>query len=397
MLRIVATADNHLGRYYDRMPPARLEERRRYLRRCFSTTVDLALERQAHLFLQLGDLFDTPEPRNAERLFVAQALSRLREGGVRTFAIGGNHDTARTHTSASASSPQTAYVPLGGLHLLEPAGPDGAVPFAAVECGGLRVAIGGLGWDPTLGPGADPLAAARVEPPAAAVRLLLAHYCLDQQPYSGALEPVVARATLDAIEGIDHFLFGHIHRHRRLDLGRDPGDRTATMVGATERMTFGAEEGEPGFVYLEIGADARLARFEFVPTPSQPRREVTIAAAELGADPTEAVLSRLAEIAAPDCLVKLRLAGVVTREVYHRLDPRRILEVGAERCFHLDLETDGLLLEGDLARQSGGGIRFSPTEELRRCADEALALAADDPERELIQEARDLALERYAR
>ena len=393
MLRIVATADSHLGRYYDRMPPARLEERRRYLRQGFGAAVDFALRHQAHLFLHLGDLFDTPEPRNAERLFVAEALARLKETGIRAFAIGGNHDTARTHTSGSASSPQTAYAPLGGLHLFGPVPPEGAVPFVVVECGGLTVAVGGLGWDPTVRPGADPLAAVRVEPPPAGVRLLLAHYGLDDQVYPGALEPVVARATLAKIENVDHFLFGHIHRHRHLELGA----RSATMVGATERLTFGSAEGEPGFVYMEIGADARLGCLEFVPTPAQPRREVTIAAAELGADPTEAILSRLADVAAPDCLVKLRLAGVVSREVYHRLDPRRILDVGAERCFHLDLETDGLLLEGDVARQAGGGIRFSPTEELRRCADEALARAADDAERALIQEARDLAIARYAR
>lgn len=393
MLRIVATADNHLGRYYDRMPPARLEERRRYLRRGLSAAVDLALERQVHLFLQLGDLFDTPEPRNAERLFVADALARLRAAGVRTFAIGGNHDTARTHTSGSASQPQAAYMPLGGLHLFGPVGPSGTVPFVEVECAGLRVAIGGLGWDPTLRPGTDPLAAARVEPPEANVRLLLAHYGLDDHSFPGALEPVVARATIAALETIDHFLFGHIHRHRRLDLG----SRSETMVGATERMTFGVEEGEPGLVYMEVGADARLGCLEFVATSAQPRRELTISSGELAADPTAAVLARLAEVGAPDCLVKLRLAGVVSREVYHRLDPRRILEVGAERCFHLDLETDALVLEGDAARQPGGGIRFSPTEELRRCADEALARAADDAERELVQEARDLVLARYAR
>ncbi len=392
MVRIVATADNHLGRYYDRMPPARLEERRRYLRRGFGAAVDLALQRRAHLFLQLGDLFDTPDPRNAERLFVAEALARLRSGGVRTFAIGGNHDTTRSHTSGLASTPQTAYEPLGGLHLFGPLGPDARVPFATAECDGQRVAVGGLGWDPTLRPGTDPLATVLVDPPAADVRLLLAHYGVEHV-FPGAVEPVVSRGTLADVEGVDHFLFGHIHRHRRLDLG----GRTATMVGATERMTFGAEEGEPGFVYLEIGDGARIERLEFVPTPAQPRREFTIAAAELGTDPTESVLSRLAEVGAPDCLVKVRLAGIVSREVYHQLDVRRILDVGAERCFHLDLETDGLVLEGDVLRHDGGGIRFSPTEELRRCADEVLARAADDAERELIQEARDLLLARYAR
>jgi hypothetical protein len=168
------------------------------------------------------------------------------------------------------------------------------------------------------------------------------------------------------------------------------------MVGATERMTFGVEEGEPGFVCLEIVGDGR-ARVEFVPVPAQPRRELTIAAAELGADPTSAVLDRIAEVAAPDRLVKIRLAGVVSRDVYHRLDPRRILEVGGERCFHLDLETEGLALEGELVGGATGGERLSPTQELRRCAEEAVAQAADESEAGLLREALDLILARYAR
>ena len=393
MLRIVATADNHLGRYYDRMHPARLEERRRYLQRGFDAAVDLALQRQAHLFFQLGDLFDTPDPRNADRLFVAGALARLRSQGVRTFAIGGNHDTARTHTLGSLSQPQAAYEPLGGLHLFGPVGSGRSASFVLLECDGARVAVGGLGWDPTLRPGADPLGVARVAPPEADVRLLLAHYGLDEHAYPGALEPVIARSTLAALETIDHVLLGHVHRHRRFNFGA----RTATMVGATERMTFGVEEGEPGFVYLELEAGARLAKLEFVPTLAQPRRQLTIAAGEIGMDPTVAVLDRLGEVAGPECLVKIRLAGVISREAYHRLDPRRILEVGSERCFHLDLETDGLSLDGDAVRSGSVGTRFSPTEELRRCADEALSRAENEIERSLILEARDLALARYAR
>jgi hypothetical protein len=42
-------------------------------------------------------------------------------------------------------------------------------------------------------------------------------------------------------------------------------------------------------------------------------------------------------------------------------------------------------------------VRFSPTEELRRCAEEALGRAEDEAERALIREALDLVLARYAR
>gem|GEM_PF-4358201 len=100
------TADNHLGRHYDRMFSHRLEERRAWLRAGFARAVEYALEQRAHFFLQAGDLFDIPEPRNLERQFVAEALARLRDAGVRCLAIGGNHDYA-----ASPQQPRHRYAP----------------------------------------------------------------------------------------------------------------------------------------------------------------------------------------------------------------------------------------------------------------------------------------------
>ena len=82
----VVTADNHLNRYYDRMPPQQLEKRRRYLRRGFHQAVQYAVEHPVDLFLQAGDLFDTPDPRNLDREFVASELGRLRAAGVRPGA-----------------------------------------------------------------------------------------------------------------------------------------------------------------------------------------------------------------------------------------------------------------------------------------------------------------------
>jgi hypothetical protein len=49
---LVVTADNHLNRYHAKMPVARLEERRRWLRRAFRRAVDGAIERRADFFLQ---------------------------------------------------------------------------------------------------------------------------------------------------------------------------------------------------------------------------------------------------------------------------------------------------------------------------------------------------------
>src|ERR671929_185239 len=146
-LRIVVTSDNHLGRYYDRLGPRQLEARRAWLRRGWEAAVACALERGAHLFLQAGDLFDTPDPRNAERVAVAAALARLNAAGVGCYAIGGNHDTPRQRMDHGGASPQAVYAQLGGLALLDG---RGAIATRLQAVGDWRVAIGGLSWNAAL-------------------------------------------------------------------------------------------------------------------------------------------------------------------------------------------------------------------------------------------------------
>ena len=116
-VRAVVTADNHLNRYHAKMPASRLEERRRWLRRAFRKAVDKAIEIKAEFFLQCGDLFDTVDPRNAERSFVASCLADLRAAGVVALAVGGNHDSPRQSTEQGGYLAADLYARMGGLRL----------------------------------------------------------------------------------------------------------------------------------------------------------------------------------------------------------------------------------------------------------------------------------------
>jgi DNA repair exonuclease SbcCD nuclease subunit len=153
-VRVVVTADNHLNRFYDRMPPQKLARRRGYLRDGFKAAVTHALDWPAHLFLIAGDLFDQPDPRNVDRTFVAHCLARLRAAGVQTFAVSGNHDTPHQRTEQGGTAPQEIYRELGALTLFDD---STEITTALVEVGGLRIAIGGLALDPAAAPGSDPL------------------------------------------------------------------------------------------------------------------------------------------------------------------------------------------------------------------------------------------------
>jgi len=384
-LRVVVTADNHLGRYYDRLGARQLEARRAWLRQGWEAAVACALERRAHLFLQAGDLFDTPDPRNAERVLVAEALARLHAAGVRCYAIGGNHDTPRQRTDHGGATPQSVYAELGRLELL---GGRGALATRLCEIDGRRVAIGGLSWDPALPTGADPLAGQAWDVDAD-LRLLLLHHGVEGQIYPGANEPILRQATLAAFPA-DVFLVGHVHHHAHLQLDR----RLVVVPGATERMTFGESGETPGFVYLEL-VPGGVERLDHQPVATQPRREAAVRVDALEGDDLAAALRRRIEpVCQADALVRVKLVGAVPREAYHALDLAGARDFGAARCAYFDLHTEGLSLAEEQAL-AADGVRLAPRDELEACADELLAAAADPAERDLLLATRAAVLAAY--
>ncbi len=384
-LRIVVTSDNHLGRYYDRLAPRALETRRAWLRQGWEAAVACALDTGAHLFLQAGDLFDTPEPRNAERVAVAEALARLDAAGVGCYAIGGNHDTPRQRTDHGGTSPQAVYAGLGRLELLHS---PGRIVTRVREVAGWRVAIGGLGWNPALPPGADPLADQGWDVDAD-LRLLMLHHSVEGHIYPGANEPRLPQATLARFPA-DAFFVGHVHHHARLALD----GRLVVVPGATERMTFGESQETPGFVYLEL-TPGGVERLEHRAVASQPRHETTVRLETLdGDDLAAALLRRIEAVCHPEALVRVKLQGAVSRDAYHALDLAGARDFGAARCALFDLHADGLTLADELL-PAVETVRVAPRDELACCADELLAAAADPAERDLLLATREAVLAAY--
>jgi len=386
------------------MPPAKLELRRRRLRRGLATAVDCALSERAHFFLHLGDLFDTVDPRNIERDFVAQQLARLRGAGIACLAISGNHDTPHMRVDHGGYVPQGSFVPLGGLVLFEeshalapiafdvpPEGPAQPAAVGPVPAGFLRVAIAGLSRDPNLTPESDPLA--DISWPADDgegnsrrrdhVRVLLLHHSIEGHVFPGPSEPIIPTESLARV-GADVCLVGHVHAPAQFKAGRT----TVIAPGATERMAFGDSD-RTGFALVELEPSGP-SHVRHVPVPSQPRTEVTIRSQELGAsgsEPVEYLRRRIDEVADEEAFVRVRLEGPVSRLLYQSLQLRDVSEYGAARCFFFDLDPHGLYLDGQEA-VARGPRRLTQQDEIRLFVEEAVgALAPEDsrtpPEREL--------------
>ncbi|HKB49413.1 MAG TPA: metallophosphoesterase, partial [Ktedonobacterales bacterium] len=153
---IVVTGDNHLSPLLPRLAPERRARRRERLRMGMARAVECALERGARLFVQAGDLFDSPAPSNADRAFVADCLRRLRAAGIECVGIGGNHDTPRLRTEHGGEAPQRVYEAAEVLRYFPRS--DALAPVL-LTLDGLRLAVVGLSNNPVAAPGSDSLAA----------------------------------------------------------------------------------------------------------------------------------------------------------------------------------------------------------------------------------------------
>jgi DNA repair exonuclease SbcCD nuclease subunit len=386
-VRAVITADNHLNRYYDRMSPQRLQDRRRHLRQGFRAAVDYALEHRADLFLQVGDLFDTPDPRNVDREFVAHELARLQAAGVRTFGVGGNHDTPKQRTEQGGALPQSIYARLGALHLFDGDG----IPSETVEINGIRVAIGALPWSPLLAGGSDPLE--NVEwAPEADVGIFLFHHSVEGHIFPEANEAIVTKASLDRLRNTHLVVAGHVHHSAEWKMG----PMQVLIPGATERMTFG-ETGDPSFSVVEV-IRGGVASLEHVKVPYQPRRQVTVRTTDfedIAGELCDEIMRRIETQCDPQGFLRVHLEGPITRENYRTLDLPRLYAFGVERNFYFDVDISQAFVKDEFGDRAAGGVRISQREELTACADAMIEQASEPAERDLLEETKQAILARY--
>ncbi|MGC4043411.1 MAG: metallophosphoesterase [Armatimonas sp.] len=373
-IKAVVTGDNHLGTYYARLRPDRLHERREALQAGFAHAVSVALEEKAQLFLIAGDLFDRPDPRNSDRAFVARQLRRLHEGGIICVAICGNHDSPRLPGYDGGMVPLHEMAELNGLHLLR-RDDDWDSITVQLTIGGESVSVRVRGQSHSFSKtanecpleGSSSLDAERTAP----IEIALLHYGVEGWQIPLAAEPILLKSNLNRLSA-DLIAVGHLHARNFTYL-----DSGALLLnpGATERMDWGEERLPTGcaLVSLQPGAKAQLEWHEFAAQPmitleisgealqaacadSSLTGSATAAIDYVQTAITEAITSAGADVAL--CLMlRVRLRGTIDESLFHQLDTDAARRFGAARCFHIEMQTDELIVRYDnseLPAGSGG-------------------------------------------
>ena len=408
VVTFVLTADNHLGYAAPGQGPRKREEHRQRLRHAFQQATDFALGQRVDFFIQAGDLFNSTNPDEQDRSFVAARLAQLRQGGVRTFAVGGTRDTPADALAASGKStpaPQASYARLGALHYFPPQPiATGETPVeeqavlepALVDVRGVQVGICGQGV--LAGQEGDPLASLRVEDEIerATISLLVLHAPLEGMIAEGSAQEtraLVSRASIAQQRAFRYILAGYHHGYRRFQAGTTE----VVVAGATQQVDFNNATDDPGFVFLGLDADG-VRWCKHIAVDALQYHRLVIHTSEIWAEGedtphTEVILERLRPICSTDTLVQLRLEGEVARRQYHQLDLNQIRRFGEEHCFALSIDESALSFQAETQTASArADERLSPREELVTLADEWIAAAEEEQEREALTQTKEALL-----
>jgi DNA repair exonuclease SbcCD nuclease subunit len=310
MLRIIHTADVHLGARHDDLGEQASAQRERQFA-AFVATVDLALAEQVDLVLIAGDLFDSNvQPRRSVERVAAQ-LKRLSAGKIRCVIVPGTHDAydrssiyrAYDLKTLAGSAPDDDWVTL-----LTPNRPR--IHLAACD-----VVVHG------------PVFATKRAPHSPLRDLDVAAHAATATWQVGVLHGSVAIAgktdrddvviTTEEIAatGLDYLALGHWHSAR---LGK-AGSVTYAYAGAPEPVALNQDRaGKVLHIELEktgIGRDVTVAERQVGKTRFE---KVDLDAATLTTQP--ALIEGLARKANPDLVLDARIVGVRPDELDLHLD-----------------------------------------------------------------------------
>jgi exonuclease SbcD len=316
MLRILHLADIHLGmENYGRTDPAMgLSSRLGDFLRTLDEALDWALSNDVHLVLLAGDVYKNRDPSPTVQREFARRIQRLSAAGVPMFILVGNHDLpnawARAHTVEIFDTLQVPHTWVARqprfATLPTTAGPVQIIalpwvtPATLLTKDEFRTAsfeqLNGLMIDKL-----EELLDGFVEQLNPALPTILTAHAAVQGAVFGAERSVmlghdlVLPRSFVARPEFDYVAMGHIHRHQVLPPG-GPTEPPIIYPGSLERIDFGEEDEEKGFMVVDIGdPDPATGRRRVTPRfhPVGARRFLTLRVSTNGANPTDTVLDKL--------------------------------------------------------------------------------------------------------
>ena len=299
MLRLLHTADVHLGARHDDLGEAAAAQRERQFA-AFKATVDLAISEKVDILLIAGDLFDsnTQPRRSVER--VAGELKRLVAARVRTVIIPGTHDCydrASIYRAYDLAALAGSEADDDLVTVLTPSVPS--IHLSACDATVQATIF------PTKRAPYSPLRDLRIaEQPAAGWNIGMVHGSISIPDRTDRDEVVVTKEEI-AATGLDYLALGHWHSAQQ---GR-AGTTAYAYSGAPEPVAVNQDgAGKVLLVELDEAAGTKKVRITERTVGKTRFDKLDLDVATIGSQAD--LLTALSARADPDLVFDVRLTGV---------------------------------------------------------------------------------------
>jgi exonuclease SbcD len=303
MLKLIHTADVHLGARHDDLGEQAAAQRERQFA-AFAATVDLAISEKADVFLIAGDLFDSNvQPRRSvER--VAAELRRLADARIRSVIIPGTHDVYdrasiyRAYDLSALAGSAPGSTPGGDMiTVLDP-------DRRWVHLGACDVVVAARVFPTKRAPHSPLVGILSPEMPTATWRVGLVHGSIAIPGRTDRDEVVITTEEI-AASGLDYLALGHWHSAQ----SGKAGPVTYAYPGAPEPIALDQDRaGKALIVELEEVAGGRAVRIREHQVGRTRFEKVVLDASTLTSQ--QALVVVLARRADPDLVLDVRLTGV---------------------------------------------------------------------------------------
>jgi len=296
--------------------------------------VDYAIANHADIFLFSGDAYRNASPEPVYQKMFARELKRISDAGIQSVLVVGNHDQILRGSSSHAMSVfQSLEVP-GMITVDRPMSVKLSTKNGDLQLVGLphitRHHL--LTIEKYANLQAGQLDSMLVEH----VGSILSGYYQDLDP---AIPTVVtAHMTVDkAVAGIeqellvgytltfpsdifvhdrvDYVALGHVHRHQTIN----PSNPAIVYAGSLERVDFGEEREDKGFVHAKI--ERNNSSFEFKSIDPRPFVTVELDVSK-ESDPTQKICERIERAVKPGCVLRVRYR--VEQEQFDSIDESKM-------------------------------------------------------------------------
>ena len=134
--------------------------------------------------------------------------------------------------------------------------------------------------------------------------ILLAHLMADRATFGAEKFLAVGKGftipmSLLIRPEFDYVALGHVHKHQNLNPNNQP---PVVYPGSIERVDFGEEKEDKGYIFLEI--EKGLVNWQFCPLPARPFRTINLDVSEQE-DPQKYILKAIAKKEIKDVVVRL--------------------------------------------------------------------------------------------